>query len=45
MQLEGGYPRSALTFLSGGITTTDIIDDNKLVLDALSSDPVSSNLV
>ena len=36
MKLEGGYPRSALTFLSGGITTTDIIDEDKLVLDAVS---------
>ena len=41
MHLEGGYPRSALTFLSGGITTTDIIDDDQLVIEAVSRVTIS----
>ena len=30
MNLEGGFPRCALTFLTGGITTSDMIDSKEL---------------
>ena len=30
MKLEGGFPRCALTFLTGGITTSDLIDSNDI---------------
>jgi len=30
MKLEGGFPRCALTFLTGGIATSDLIDSNEV---------------
>ena len=30
MKLEGGFPRCALTFLTGGISTSDMIDSEEL---------------
>ena len=31
MKLQGGFPRCAMTFLTGGITTADLMDTKDLV--------------
>lgn len=31
MKLQGGFPRCAMTFLTGGITTADLMDKKDLV--------------
>ena len=31
MKLEGGFPRCAVTYLCGGITTSDVIDESPQV--------------
>ena len=46
MNLEGGFPRCAVTHLSGGITTSDMLNENNNdeLLEYLQTDEVFNYL-